>query len=390
VMFEDSGVSVKDPLTAAKDALSEAFKVPKAAGSLLTAINPFLGVAGAGVNALSQLSAVSKANANLRMADFLGMTEASEAIQKEIDTFLDKAPGIVSTLDSVFAKGEERFNNAIEAATSVNAPDEAVIFTDTLNEVGLKNVNEYLIENSPGYTGATIVTAETKRDDGSTITPGTIVRSTGAVETSIRPTGRTGNETLTRASDPISSTQATAAEPAQTSAQIVEQAEQASTAATNEWAKATQVANSVSPSDDPAAWHAAIQAQSAASVAATQAAKDATEARNNDDDPSNDGNSSVCFLTTAIVDRRGEADDGLTLTKLRNFRDTYMSKIPSDIEEYYSVAPKIVKSIPSDHKDWDWIESQIDKSVEFIDRNLLDKAYKTYKDMVKKLEKDWL
>ena len=178
--------------------------------------------------------------------------------------------------------------------------------------------------------------------------------------------------------------------PAQTSAQIVAQAEQASSAATSEWAKATQVANSISPSDDPAEWHAAIQAQSAASKAATQAAKAATEARNNDDDPSNDGNSSACFLTTAIVGRRGEADDGLTLTKLRNFRDTYMSKIPSDIEEYYSVAPKIVKSIPSDHKDWDWIESQIDKSVEFIDRNLLDKAYKTYKDMVKKLEKDWL
>ena len=67
-----------------------------------------------------------------------------------------------------------------------------------------------------------------------------------------------------------------------------------------------------------------------------------------------------------------------------------MSSNLADVEEYYRIAPKIVASIPEDHKDWDWIGSQIDKSVEFIDKNLLDEAYKTYKDMVKKLEKDWL
>jgi len=380
VMFEDSGVSVKDPLTAAKTALNEAFKVSKGAGSFLTAINPFLGVAGAGVNAIGQLSALSKANANLKMADFLGMTEASEAIQKEIDSFLEKAPGVVSALDSVFAKGEERFNNALEAATSVNAPDEAVIFNDTLNEVGQKNVNDYLIENSPGYTGATVVTSETKRDDGSTIIPGTIVRTTGAVESSIRPKERTPTATPSNTGGG-----GTTSTPSSVAA-----AESASTAATNEWAKATQVVNSISPSDDGAAWHAAVQAQSAASKAATQAAKAATEARNNDNDPSNDGNSSVCFLTTAIVERRGEEDNGPTLTKLRNFRDTFMASNIADVEEYYRIAPKIVASIPEDHDDWDWIGSQVDKSVEFIDKNLLDKAYTTYKNMVKKLEKDWL
>ena len=211
IMFEDSGVSVKDPLTAAKTALNDVFKVSKGAGAFLGAINPALGIIGGGVNAISQLSALSKANANLKMADFLGMTEDAAAIQKEIDSFLEKAPGIVSSLDSVFAKGEERFNNAVEAATSVNAPDEAVIFNDTLNEIGQKNVNDYLLENSPGYKGATIVTSETKRDDGSTITPGTIVRSTGAVESSIRPKLRP-----TSVTDPVSATQSTAAEPAQT------------------------------------------------------------------------------------------------------------------------------------------------------------------------------
>ena len=383
VMFEDSGVSVKDPLTAAKTALSDAFKVSKGAGSFLTAINPFLGVAGAGINAVSQLSALSKANANLKMADFLGMTEASEAIQKEIDAFLEKAPGVVSVLDSVFAKGDERFNNAIEAATSVNAPDDAVLYNENLNEVGQKNVNDYLIENSPGYEGATIVTSETKRDDGSTIAPGTIVRSTGAVESSIRPMERTS--TAMTSSEFNAGGGGTTSTPSSVAA-----AESASTAATNDWAKATQVVNSLGSDADPADWHAAIQAQSAASKAATQAAKAATEARNNDSDPSNDGNSSACFLTTAIVERRGEEDNGPTLTKLRNFRDTFMASNIADVEEYYRIAPKIVASIPEDHDDWDWIGSQVDKSVEFIDKNLLDKAYTTYKNMVKKLEKDWL
>jgi len=97
-----------------------------------------------------------------------------------------------------------------------------------------------------------------------------------------------------------------------------------------------------------------------------------------------------CFLTTAIVDRRGEADDGPTLTKLRNFRDTYLVNVPNEVEEYYNVAPKIVEAIPLDHEEWDWVGSQIDKSVEFIDEGSLDDAYKTYKAMVNKLKKDWL
>ena len=393
-LYEDSGVNTNDPLTGAKDALKGVFKVSKGVGAVLGAVNPYLGLLGGVANTVGQLSALSQANANLKMAEFLGKTEDAAAIQKEIDSFLEKAPGVVSALDSVFAKGTERFNNALETSVSQYATEDSVLNVAGLNETGKKNLQDYLgyeytevpltgggaVATDPSQQGSTASSyTAPKSDDGFNqgfFTPG---------KTTVRPKLRP-----TSVSDPISSTQATAAEPAQTSAQIVAQAEQASSAATSEWAKATQAANSISPSDDPAEWHAAIQAQSAASKAATQAAKAATEAKNNDDDPSNDGNSDACFLTTAIVDRRGEADDGLTLTKLRNFRDTYMSKIPSDIEEYYSVAPKIVKSIPSDHKDWDWIESQIDKSVEFIDRNLLDKAYKTYKDMVKKLEKDWL
>ena len=98
----------------------------------------------------------------------------------------------------------------------------------------------------------------------------------------------------------------------------------------------------------------------------------------------------ACFLTTAIVERRGESDNGPTLTKLRDFRDTYLVSLPNEVEEYYKVAPKIVAAIPESHKDWDWIGSQIDTSIYFIDRHMPDEAYNTYKAMVIKLKKDWI
>ena len=44
----------------------------------------------------------------------------------------------------------------------------------------------------------------------------------------------------------------------------------------------------------------------------------------------------------------GKADDCAELTTLRNFRDTYMKSTESGrklVEEYYDVAPKIVKNI---------------------------------------------
>lgn len=101
-------------------------------------------------------------------------------------------------------------------------------------------------------------------------------------------------------------------------------------------------------------------------------------------------NTGGCFLTTAIVEMRGEADDGPTLTKLRNFRDTYMRPLEDEIIHYYDVAPKIVSSIPKDHSDWIWIGQQIDLAVESIDENDLPKAHEVYKNMVLKLERDWI
>jgi len=143
-LYEDSGVNVDDPLNGAKDALKDTFKVSKGLGTVLGAVNPYLGLLGGVANTVSQLSAVSQANANLQMAEFLGKTEDAAAIQKEIDSFLEKAPGVVRALDSVFAKGTERFNNALETSVSQYATEGNVLNVEGLNETGKKNLQDYL------------------------------------------------------------------------------------------------------------------------------------------------------------------------------------------------------------------------------------------------------
>ena len=57
-----------------------------------------------------------------------------------------------------------------------------------------------------------------------------------------------------------------------------------------------------------------------------------------------------CFITTATVNYMGEADNGQTLTALRNFRDTVMNKTANGRKQlawYYENAPEIVKSLDS-------------------------------------------
>ena len=61
------------------------------------------------------------------------------------------------------------------------------------------------------------------------------------------------------------------------------------------------------------------------------------------------GDGGGCFLTTAIVELRGEPDGGPTLTALRAFRDGYMTRTAERralVAEYYDIAPMIVAAIP--------------------------------------------
>ncbi len=100
-----------------------------------------------------------------------------------------------------------------------------------------------------------------------------------------------------------------------------------------------------------------------------------------------------CFLTTAIVERRGiEADGGLTLTALRRFRDGYMMKTPKRramVGEYYEIAPRIVAAIPETHSDWNWIGGRIDAAIAAIAAGDEDGAFGIYAAMVRCLAACW-
>ena len=105
------------------------------------------------------------------------------------------------------------------------------------------------------------------------------------------------------------------------------------------------------------------------------------------------GDGEACFLTTAIVERRGvEADGGPTLTALRRFRDGYMMKTPKRrtmVAEYYEIAPGIVAAIPETHSDWDWIGGRIDAAIAAIAAGDEDGAFGIYAAMVRRLAACW-
>ncbi|MDE0694952.1 MAG: hypothetical protein OXH76_03855 [Boseongicola sp.] len=111
------------------------------------------------------------------------------------------------------------------------------------------------------------------------------------------------------------------------------------------------------------------------------------------DDSDGDDDKGGCFLTTAVVGRRGEADDGPTLTALRAFRDGWMATHPEGpalVAEYYEVAPRIVAAIPRDHPDWDWVGTQVDRAVAEIAAARPEAAFETYCGMVRRLRDRWL
>lgn len=54
----------------------------------------------------------------------------------------------------------------------------------------------------------------------------------------------------------------------------------------------------------------------------------------------------LCFITTAVCEAFGKADDCYELTSFRNFRDTYMvGEREALVNEYYDIAPGIVTCI---------------------------------------------
>lgn len=60
-----------------------------------------------------------------------------------------------------------------------------------------------------------------------------------------------------------------------------------------------------------------------------------------------------CYITSAVCERRGEADDCEMLTRFRAFRDNWLANQPGgaeDVQEYYRTAPTIVDAIHSNER----------------------------------------
>ena len=85
-----------------------------------------------------------------------------------------------------------------------------------------------------------------------------------------------------------------------------------------------------------------------------------------------DGGCGGCFITTAVVEYMGGADDGDELTTLRRFRDEYMAdKNVSQLKWYYKNAPRIVgklKALPN---------------AEFVFKNMYASFIKPSVDLIK-------
>lgn len=98
-----------------------------------------------------------------------------------------------------------------------------------------------------------------------------------------------------------------------------------------------------------------------------------------------------CFLTTACVKHYGLPDDCYQLQILRQFRDDYMSKSSEDrilIQQYYSIAPKIVKHLEADiNKDilFEKIFKKINSACLAIQLGQLLRAKFIYKETVHEL-----
>ena len=104
-----------------------------------------------------------------------------------------------------------------------------------------------------------------------------------------------------------------------------------------------------------------------------------------------------CYITTAVCNSLGRPDDCYELNTLRNYRDSYL--LSSDegkemVQEYYNIAPTIVKRIDK-KKEADQIYEDIWKTylspcITMIENGENEKCRDLYSSMVKKLEARYL
>jgi len=96
-----------------------------------------------------------------------------------------------------------------------------------------------------------------------------------------------------------------------------------------------------------------------------------------------------CYITTAICEASGKADDCYELTILRKFRDEWLAKQPDGmylINEYYETAPQIVSvinSLKDKERIYDFLNKNfLSKCIQYVDNNQMDDCKDCYMDMV--------
>lgn len=107
--------------------------------------------------------------------------------------------------------------------------------------------------------------------------------------------------------------------------------------------------------------------------------------------------SHFCYITTAVCQSLGKADDCYELNLLRDYRDGYLASASGGIEEineYYNVAPTIVRRIGRMddagaiyQEIW---ERYLNPCVKLIEENRQEECREVYSDMVRSLEKKYL
>nr|WP_294494383.1 CFI-box-CTERM domain-containing protein [uncultured Mediterraneibacter sp.] len=104
-----------------------------------------------------------------------------------------------------------------------------------------------------------------------------------------------------------------------------------------------------------------------------------------------------CYITTAVCRSMNRPDDCYELETLRNYRDDYLIHTPGGreiVEEYYNVAPTIVKRI-NRQADADKVYREIwgeylNPCIRLIEEGRREECRKLYTEMVEKLEDKYL
>lgn len=103
----------------------------------------------------------------------------------------------------------------------------------------------------------------------------------------------------------------------------------------------------------------------------------------------------LCFITTSCVESKGLKDNCEQLNILRDFRDNYLKRQENglrEIQEYYEIAPGIVRAINSgddSRRVYEQIyERDIRTAIALIQRGNYDVGHNHYKEMVLRLKKE--